>query len=701
MTRVAKLLLIPLLLLSGTATSIAGVLYARRPGTETPVYNLLISNIRTSVRINGQLAVTHVDEEFYNDNSLTLEGFYAFSLPEGAHVDGLWLWVDGKRLIFIVKAKEEAERLYDSVVVGQRRDPAILESLGKNRFQLKVFPIAPYSSRRIELRYFTTLPLTDDGTVHYRYPLNLQGYQSVPVEQTSLRIDVDSQLPLTDVKTNFDGNPLLCRTTILNANSFAVDFGTEDQFYSQDFELSFRPAGIYSIFPALSYKDPDAEGDHSYFMCWHPVRDESVQQESQPRDLVFVLDASGSMRNGRSETVRNAVVAILGKLRDIDRFRIVLFSSTAMHFPSYNLLLPATAENIADGIEYINTWYQPSGSTNYEQAFIAGLSCDYRAEAVRRMLFLTDGEPNVGVYSTEGLLNTIEQHDELGVGIYPVIVYSDRIDQLYDIADERGGKVTMVEASDDLETVISRIMLEMDIVGISSPTVSYENGNTVFVYPKEFNSILSLDKLITTGILLGTEPEQIRLSYSNAAGQPVSTVRSVDFVSARTDMKQVASYWAAKHIDALIQEYNNLPTDELKQSIIDLSIQHQILTPFTAFLVLETNPIDPPTSTTGSTETVPDHISLGRSYPNPLSLSSGALSTIPFTMTRSAQVRIVVTDILGRELRVLYDGERGVGHHTVHWNGRNALGSMVAPGTYFVRLMSGSVSLTLRISVIR
>ncbi|PLX30871.1 MAG: hypothetical protein C0600_07265, partial [Ignavibacteria bacterium] len=120
MTRVAKLLLIPLLLLSGTATSIAGVLYARRPGTETPVYNLLISNIRTSVRINGQLAVTHVDEEFYNDNSLTLEGFYAFSLPEGAHVDGLWLWVDGKRLIFIVKAKEEAERLYDSVVVGQR-----------------------------------------------------------------------------------------------------------------------------------------------------------------------------------------------------------------------------------------------------------------------------------------------------------------------------------------------------------------------------------------------------------------------------------------------------------------------------------------------------------------------------------------------------------------------------------------------------
>ena len=81
----------------------AGILAARRPGTEFPVYNLRISRIRTTVNITGQLAVTHVDEEFHNDQSMTLEGFYAFQLPEGAKVDGLWLWVDGKRLIFVVK----------------------------------------------------------------------------------------------------------------------------------------------------------------------------------------------------------------------------------------------------------------------------------------------------------------------------------------------------------------------------------------------------------------------------------------------------------------------------------------------------------------------------------------------------------------------------------------------------------------------
>jgi Ca-activated chloride channel family protein len=699
MKPIGKLLLIVLFLFAGTGTSIAGVLYARLPGTEAPVYNLRISNIRTSIRIAGQLAVTHVDEEFHNDNGLTLEGFYAFSLPEGARVDGLWLWVDGKRLIFTVKTKEEAQRLYDSVVVGQRRDPALLESLGKNRFQLKIFPIAPHSSRRIELRYFTTLPLTEDGTVHYRYPLNLQGYQSVPVEQTSLHIDVDSQLPLTDIQTNFDDRPLLCRTAILTPRSFTIDFGSEDVFYAQDFELAFKPDNIFTVFPALSYKDPDEGGDHSYFMCWHPVR--LADDVSQPRDLVFVLDASGSMTSERIETVRDAVKAILQQLRDIDRFRIVLFSSVTSSFPLDNTLLDATTENILAGRDYIDRMYMPGGSTNYELAFRTALDCSFRTNAVRRMLFLTDGMPNSGVTGKEGLLDIIEDRDELGVGIYPVIVYSDRIELLYDIADARGGKVTLVEPGDDLQTIISRIMLELNISGVSNPEVRFETGNTWLVYPKDLGSITSIDRLVTTGRITGSIPELVRLSYREADGTPVEALRSVDFLGARTDLRQVASYWAAAHIDMLLDEYDSNPTDELKMSIVTLSIQHRILTPFTAFLVLETNPIDPPVLSTGTTEVIPEHVVLAKNYPNPYSLSTNSATTIPYTMTQSASVHIVITDVLGRVVRILQNGPRPAGSHSVQWNGRDESGALVTPGVYFVRLISGDVAQTMRLTILR
>ncbi|MBN1447132.1 MAG: VWA domain-containing protein, partial [Bacteroidetes bacterium] len=479
-----KSLCIVLLLLAAAGSAQAGVLYARLPGTESPVYNLRISHIRTSVTIVGQLAVTHVDEEFFNDNARILEGFYAFQLPEGAQVDGLWLWVDGVRRIFIVKKKEEAERLYDSVVVGQRRDPAILESLGKNRFQLKVFPINPHSSRRIELQYFHTLPLTEDGTVHYRYPLNLQGYQSTPVENTELRISVESKLPIEEIATNFDDSPLLCRTTVFGDHEFRVDFGSENTFYSQDFELSYKPRDVYSVFPALSWHDPDHPMEDSYFICWHPEKPETV--EAQPRDLVFVLDASGSMTPERIATVRDAVISILRKLRLVDRFRIVLFSHQAMSWPENTELLNATAANIQGGVDFITRAYYAGGSTNYEIAFRQAFDAEFRPDAVRRMLFLTDGMPNSGVYSKDGLLNIIESIDTQGVGIYPVIVYSDRIELLYDIAAARGGKVTMVENGDGLETVISRIMLELDIAAISQPVVSYEGGQTWLVYPESF-----------------------------------------------------------------------------------------------------------------------------------------------------------------------------------------------------------------------
>ncbi len=687
-----------LLFLLGTSIVEAGVLYARRPGTESPVYNLRISHIRTTVNITGQLAVTHVDEEFYNENSLVLEGFYAFQLPEGAKVDGLWLWVDGKRLIFIVKKLEDAQRMYDSVVVGQRRDPAILESLGNNRFQLKVFPINPNSSRRIELQYFNTLPMTPDGNIHYRYPLNLQGYQSVPVERTELRINVNSLRRIEDFSTNFDGNPLLCRTQQQSEFAYRVDFGLELQMYSQDFELSYLPQDAFSIFPALTYVEADP-GHYPYFMCWHPVKvNETV---TQPRDLVFVLDASGSMYEERRQMVQDAVTGILLQLREIDRFRIVLFSDFTVSFPATNSLLAGTEENLADAVDFIERMYVTGGSTNYQNAFFDALNAEFRPDAIRRMLFLTDGMPNSGTTTTEGLLQIINAKDPLGVGIFPVIMYSDRIEQLYDIADARGGKVTMVESGDNLQTIISRIMLELNIGGISSPEVHFDSGNTYFVYPESFSSVLSLDKLVTTGRLMDLNPSNVRLRYHDGSGANVDVIRSVAFNDCRVDVKQVASYWAAARIDALIKLYERDKLPEQKESIIALSIKHNILTPFTAFLVLETNEIDPPLGIGESKIAAAEQLRVAQNYPNPFSLATGVSTAIPYEIKAGASVRIVITDILGRVVRVLEDADKLAGRHTALWDGRNDFGALVAPGMYIVRLQSAGAVATLKITVVR
>ena len=695
-----QLLLLGLLLALITADVQAGVLYARRPGTETPVYNLRISHIRTTVRIVGQLAVTHVDEEFYNENNQILEGFYAFSLPEGAKVDGLWLWVDGNRLTFIVKTKEEAQRLYDSVVVGQRRDPAILESLGKNRFQLKVFPINPHSSRRVEIQYFAPLPLPADGWVHYRYPLNLTGYQTVPVEQTLLRIDVESKLPVDELATNFDANPLLCRTTRFNENSYRIEFGLEQQMYTQDFEVRYKPRDVFDVFPALLWNDEDQPGDDPYFICWHPVL--VNDGNSVPRDLVFVLDASGSMDENRRSMVEDAVIGVLRKLAPADRFRMVRFSDFAVGGRTTpEGMIDARAENINAGIDYIEHMYESGGNTNYERAFTAGFSATFRANATRRMLFLTDGQPTTGNRTYDGLLNIIRTLDTTGVILNPVIVFSDKIDLLYDLASERGGKVTLVETGTDLQTVLQRVMLELDVSGIRAPTVEYEMNHTYFVYPRTFPVLTSMENMLTTGRLLSETQERATLRYIDAGDQPRSISSDIDFAQWSTDLKQVGAYWAAKRIDELLDQIKNEgSTPELILSVVNLSIKHQILTPYTAFLVLETNTIDPPTGVEETLASLPRSISVQSPYPNPfLSRSSGGLS-IPIEVHERTGVRIVLTDMLGREVALLHEGELPGGKHIVRWNGKTLNGLAVRPGVYFLRIIGRDVVHTLTLTIL-
>lgn len=678
----------------------AGRLYARNPGTETPIYNLRISHIRTSISIFNQLAVTHVDEEFYNDNDRTLEGFYAFQLPEGSKVDGLWLWVDGKRLIFVVKKKEEAQRLYDSVVIGTRRDPAILEMLGSNRFQLKVWPINPKSSRRIELQYFYTLPLGDDGRVHYTYPLNNLDYQSVPVDRTEMTIDVRGKQNITQFTTSFDDRPLMNRVTKVDDQHYSVSFGTENQNYVEDYKLSFMLEDLKEIFPVLTWANPNNTSEDPYFMMWFPMQKSAAA--TGPRDYVFVLDASGSMDGARIQGVKLAYEKILQSLRENDRFRIVIFASNAISNPADTALLFATQQNVSTAIDYINKNYIANGGTNYQDAFRVGLSANLRTEAEKRMIFLTDGEPTVGATDYQTILNTIKLYDKANVRIFPVLLYTSQIKLLYDIAAERWGKVTNIEQGTDLHVAVSRLLFDLDLSGFQNVNVTYKNNLPYDTYPRTFSTVVSSDQLIVTGRFTQDGIEQVTLGYTDSKGNPATNIVNVALLRSHSSLIQVSRYWASKKIDALLDDIRNYgEKPELKNSVIALSMQYMILTPYTAFLVLETNPIDP--TSTIAEGTVAKDFNLLQNYPNPFSVTSiGNPSTnITFEVPRSGNVKLVVYDILGRVVRTLVDKIFNPGRHTILWDGRDENGQLMQTGIYFCVMKAGNYQKTIRMTLLK
>jgi Ca-activated chloride channel family protein len=164
------------------------------PGPEPiPLHDtwLTIRYHRVTVDIEDQVATTRVEQEFLNEHDWECEGTYIFPLPEGAAVSEFAMWVDGTRIESKILGADEARAIYEEIV-RRRRDPALLEYVGRGAVQASVFPIPPGGSRKIELEYSQVLPVVN-GLVRYVYPLNTEKFSALPLEEVSVRVEIRSQ----------------------------------------------------------------------------------------------------------------------------------------------------------------------------------------------------------------------------------------------------------------------------------------------------------------------------------------------------------------------------------------------------------------------------------------------------------------------------------------------------------------------------
>ncbi|MBC7239848.1 MAG: hypothetical protein H5T71_07100, partial [Chloroflexi bacterium] len=151
------------------------------PRPPEPIKSLAIKYHEVDVTIEGQIATTHIDQVFLNELPYDIEGDYIFPLPEGASISQFAMWVDGQRLEAQVLEKDEARRIYEDIV-RERRDPALLEYVGRNAFRARIFPIPARGEKRIELEYTEVLPREGD-LVRYAYPLNTEKFSTKPLER--------------------------------------------------------------------------------------------------------------------------------------------------------------------------------------------------------------------------------------------------------------------------------------------------------------------------------------------------------------------------------------------------------------------------------------------------------------------------------------------------------------------------------------
>ncbi|MEK7278393.1 MAG: VIT domain-containing protein, partial [Chloroflexota bacterium] len=311
---------------------------------------------RVTVTIENQIAVTKVDQLFYNPNSWTAEGMYVFPIPKDAAVSDFAMWVDGEKIEAKILDADEARKIYDDIV-RQQRDPALLEYIGQGAVQASIFPIPPDGERRIQLEYSQVLA-ADNGLIHYVYPLNTEKFSAQPLESVSVSVSVASADAVRAVyspthKVGID-RP--------DKYHFTASYEDSDVTPDQDFEL------YYSVSPEdiglnlLTYRDPEG-GDGFFVLLAAPGIE--TGSEVIAKDVILVLDQSGSMDGSKIEQAKDALNYVLNHLNEEDRFNVVAFSTGVQHYASG--LQPASdARAAADWVSGLRA----EGGTNIERALL-------------------------------------------------------------------------------------------------------------------------------------------------------------------------------------------------------------------------------------------------------------------------------------------------------------------------------------------
>jgi Ca-activated chloride channel family protein len=543
---------------------------------------LPIKSIKIDTKISSQVATTHVEQVFRNDTPAILEGTYLFPIPESAAIAEFAIWDGDRRLVGEVRTKEEARRIYDEIVRRQR-DPGLLEYAGKDLFQASIFPIPPHSDKKLEITY-TQVVRAEGGTVSYRYPLGV-GRQITQIGSVSGRVEVESRAPVRNVYSPTHAIDIKRSSETRSMVSFESESGKEPQDFQLFYTVSKEDFGL----TLLTHREPGKQG---YFLLMISPKENWDDQEYSAKDIVFVIDTSGSMNEvGKMEKARAALLYGVRILRPRDRFNIIAFSGEE-HLMETGLI-EANAQGLTRGETFVKG-LRPGGGTNINQSLLASLRqfSETDRERPKMIVFMTDGLPTVDVTNPGRIIDNVRLAKKPGVRVFTFGVGYDVNTALLDkLAAENGGVADYVEPKEDLEVKVSNFFAKVNYPVLTDLQLHMGGAQTDLVYPRELPDLFRGSQVTLIG------------RYSNEAdlngvqivlnGMSGGMSRSYNYANLKFPLRTETNeylprLWATRRVGWLMEQVRtNGEQKELRDEIVDLGTRYGIVTPYTSYLALE------------------------------------------------------------------------------------------------------------------
>ena len=556
----------------------------------------LMLDTDVDIAVSGMIARTTVTQRFSNESDRWAEGIYVFPLPDNAAVDHFSLRTGGRIIEGQIRERDEAKNTYDGAK-REGRQAALIEQQRPNVFTTSLANIGPGETLTVEIQYQQTVSY-DDGDFRLRFPLVVgPRYHSRAGHDAALDKDTDVSTVVSDRVTN----PVYIHVMLdaglpvaeldsayhdidvkqTDLHRYSISLASDNVPADRDFELSWRLESNHQ--PRAAVFSQDHNGHEYVLLSVMPPDMQHLGQHLLPRDVIFVLDVSGSMAGTSIEQARTSLIQALARLGPQDRFNVIWFNDRAEQlFPAST---PASERNIRDAGVVVGR-LRADGGTVMLPALALALQEQPELSRLRQIVFLTDGN----VDNEQALFSLIKQQlgesrlFTVGIGSAPNGTFMRKA------ARAGRGTYTFIGKLDEVEQKTRLLFEKMESPALVNIDVAID-GVGVEVFPDPVSD-LYLGTPLTVLIRGRQLADTVTLygDYGESAWQQTVAIDN------DIDHAGIHAAWARKKIAALMEQLRDAGTgrarDALKQHILQLSLDHHLVSRFASLVAVDVTPVN-------------------------------------------------------------------------------------------------------------
>ena len=559
----------------------------------------LLLNTEMDVRISGPLAQVRIRQHFANPGRAFAEGRYVLPVAENAAVHGMLLEIGERRIQGEIRERQQARAMYQQARDSGQRS-ALVEQQRPNLFSTSVANIDAGDTIAVTLEYSELLtpdasrfglrlPLTmtprytphaqpDDSPAPARIQLQaVEGpiVASLPDADTShqarLNVYLDAGMPLDSIHS-----PSHSVVQHYDGRGYQIELVNNPVPMDKDFVLEWElPASTGN--QAAVFTETLEDGHYALLML--SPSDRPVSQQRQPREVLLIVDSSGSMQGERMRHARQSLIHALNRLQPEDRFNVLEFN----HHYSQLFRQPqaASEEHLGRARDWVNA-LQANGGTEMLPVLRDALSQPSEPGYLRQLVFITDGS----VSNEQEILQMI-QYRLQDARLFTVGIGAAPNNYLLRKAAEIGrGHFTSVADGDGVAESIKRLFEKLEAPVLTGLSIEMEPGIQAEIWPQRLPDLYA-DQPLVVAMKLDRLPKSITLhGHQPDAWQQVLPLPEVQ------DNPGTAKLWAQRKIDSLMdRRLQGEAEEEIRAAVLEVALRHQLMSRYTSFIAIEQIPV--------------------------------------------------------------------------------------------------------------